>query len=63
MHYIQSSCGCFTNKRTKVQGKCSHHAGNKAYEGFTKVLVDEMPACQAQELAVAVELTTTPIAA
>jgi hypothetical protein len=63
MHYIQSNCGCFTNKRIKVQGKCAGHAGNKAYEGFTKVLVDEMPACQAQELAVAEELTVDLVAA
>lgn len=35
-----SACGCFTDKREKLQGKCRAHAGNKVAQGFTRVEVD-----------------------
>ena len=40
MQVVTASCGCFTDKRNKIQGKCVNHRGNKVVKGFDRVDVD-----------------------
>lgn len=36
-HMITAACGCYTDKRNKLQHKCCDHASNRVADGYTRV--------------------------